>query len=49
MSGVGKQWAKPQLIVIGRGAPEESVLLKCKNAQSSIPCDNAANLVSQQS
>jgi hypothetical protein len=25
-----KQWVKPQLIVLGRGTPEENVLLSCK-------------------
>jgi len=25
-----KQWTKPQLVIIGRGAPEEQVLLACK-------------------
>jgi len=25
-----KQWIKPQLIILGRGTPEENVLLTCK-------------------
>jgi hypothetical protein len=25
-----KQWIKPQLIVLGRGMPEEKVLVTCK-------------------
>ena len=27
-----QKWIKPQLVVIGRGKPEESVLAACKNA-----------------
>jgi hypothetical protein len=30
MSASNKQWSKPQLIVLARGAPEESVLTFCK-------------------
>ena len=26
------EWTKPELIVLGRGAPEENVLCKCKRA-----------------
>ena len=26
-----RQWSKPQLIVLGRGKPEENVLAGCKN------------------
>jgi hypothetical protein len=26
-----KQWHKPQLIILGRGKPEEAVLGQCKN------------------
>lgn len=25
-----KQWQRPQLLILGRGAPEEKVLLACK-------------------
>jgi hypothetical protein len=30
MQNQKKQWKRPQLIVIGRGQPEESVLYTCK-------------------
>ena len=30
MSARKKQWSKPQLIVLGRGTPEENVLKNCK-------------------
>jgi len=36
-----KSWSKPQLIVIGRGTPEESVLTACK-IQSNTNTRNAA-------
>jgi hypothetical protein len=29
-----KQWTRPQLIVLDRGRPEESVLAVCKNRES---------------
>ena len=32
-----KTWIKPVLIVIGRGTPEERVLLGCKNAEGAGP------------
>jgi hypothetical protein len=30
--GSSPEWTKPELIVLGRGAPEENVLCKCKQA-----------------
>jgi hypothetical protein len=30
MSEEKKSWTKPQLIVLGRGRPEESILYTCK-------------------
>jgi len=30
MSAQKRQWSKPQLIVLGRGKPEENVLAACK-------------------
>lgn len=30
-----KKWAKPQLIVLGRGTPEENVLANCKTTSVS--------------
>jgi hypothetical protein len=33
-----KKWSRPQLIVLGRGTPEENVLMACKNTtQASSP------------
>lgn len=32
-----KSWTQPQLIVLGRGQPEESVLGKCKTTAVSCP------------
>jgi hypothetical protein len=29
--GTEKSWSRPQLVVLGRATPEESVLLVCKN------------------
>jgi hypothetical protein len=29
-----KEWTKPQLIILGRGKPEESVLKNCKQKQA---------------
>ena len=31
MADKKKPWTRPQLIVLGRGRPEESVLDKCRN------------------
>lgn len=42
-----KEWTRPQLIVLGRSNPEESVLLKCRAPQQG--CDKRANFASQQS
>ena len=35
MSSRKRQWSKPQLIVLGRGTPEENVLKGCKLSLSS--------------
>ncbi len=32
--GQKKQWTRPQLIVLGRGTPEERVLETCKHPQA---------------
>jgi hypothetical protein len=29
-----KEWTRPRLVVLGRGRPEESVLLACKAARN---------------
>lgn len=36
-----KKWCKPQLIVLGRGTPEENVLANCKSAAA--PAASGAN------
>ena len=30
-------WSKPQLVILGRGKPEENVLKQCKNIGQSGP------------
>lgn len=47
MSDARKEWIKPQLIVLGRSNPEESVLLKCRTIIQG--CDKRANFAAQQS
>jgi len=41
-----EKWTRPQLIVLGRSAPEEAVLAVCKTGQTSGPdlgnCDKTA-------
>jgi hypothetical protein len=52
-----KQWIKPQLIILGRGTPEELVLTTCKRGNNTAPgprfeaCNRAATdcLASHQS
>jgi hypothetical protein len=39
MSSVKRNWSKPRLIVLGRGKPEENIMLKCKNGQPKLGCD----------
>jgi hypothetical protein len=33
MKDIGKKWIPPQLIVLGRGTPEENVLAGCKTSK----------------
>lgn len=47
MSNTRKEWTKPQLIVLGRSNPEESVLLKCRTMSQG--CDKRANFAAAQS
>lgn len=35
-----KQWTRPQLVILGRGKPEEMVLLVCKTASIGEPGPN---------
>ena len=30
----GKSWSKPQLVILDRGTPEESILKSCKGGSS---------------
>ena len=46
MSARKKQWSKPQLIVLGRGKPEETVLAACKHGGNSGPSSNNCKLQS---
>ena len=46
----GKSWSKPQLVILDRGTPEESVLQSCKggsfptgSVQKHGACRGAAN------
>lgn len=36
-----REWSKPELIVLGRGAPEENVLCTCKTKPSSGWCQSS--------
>jgi hypothetical protein len=36
MENKKKTWIRPQLIVLGRGQPEENVLVACKNETAGI-------------
>jgi hypothetical protein len=36
MSEEKKQWERPQLVVLGRGTPEENVLQACKQVQKEV-------------
>lgn len=36
-----KKWSRPQLVILGRGTPEESVLAGCKT-YSSAPANGSA-------
>jgi hypothetical protein len=38
MSEIKKSWVRPQLIILGRGRPEESILLKCKKTPGDPGC-----------
>jgi hypothetical protein len=38
-----KTWEKPQLIILARGTPEESVLLACKLVKSGSSQNNKDN------
>jgi len=47
MSSHKKQWTKPQLIVLTRGTPQESVLTSCKTMNPNRPFQGPADLVQQ--
>ena len=52
MSSRKRQWSKPQLVVLGRGKPEENVLAACKHGNGPGPGNTGAcnkiNLCSNQ-
>lgn len=37
MTAAKKIWTQPQLVILGRGTPEESVLAWCKDGAAKIP------------
>ena len=39
-----KEWEKPQLIILGKGKPEECVLATCKQAVVCTRKSNSGNL-----
>jgi hypothetical protein len=41
---VRKHWMSPRLLVLGRGMPEESVLMGCKHASLTVNGPNANNV-----
>lgn len=41
------QWTRPQLIVLTRGTPEESVLLHCKTMNPNLPATGRDDLLYQ--
>ena len=47
MSSNKMQWTKPQLIVLTRGTPEESVLTHCKTMNPNQPATGPADYVQQ--
>jgi len=47
MENQKKTWEKPQLIVLARGTPEESVLLHCKTMNPNQPATGPADYVQQ--
>ena len=50
MLGTKMRWTKPQLIVLARGMPEESVLTHCKTENPNVaPVVGPADLLQQAS
>jgi len=47
MSGTKTQWTKPQLIVLAKGTPEESVLTNCKTMNPNQPFSGPTDPVAQ--
>ena len=48
MLGTKMRWTKPQLIVLARGMPEESVLTHCKTQNPNVPYANGPADLTQQ-
>ena len=40
MSETKRRWIKPQLVILGKGTPEERVLAACKTTTSNAPGPN---------
>ena len=47
MSNPKMQWTRPQLVVLARGTPEESVLLQCKTMNPNQPFQGPADIIQQ--
>lgn len=47
MSSPSQKWLKPQLVVLARGTPEESVLLNCKTMNPNQPVNGPSDIVYQ--
>ena len=47
MSSIMPEWTKPQLVVLARGTPEESVLVNCKTMNPNQPATGPNDLVYQ--
>jgi hypothetical protein len=47
MSSDKRRWTRPQLIVLARGTPEESVLLHCKTMNPNQAVEGPGDFVQQ--
>ncbi|MDD1650523.1 MAG: hypothetical protein LUO80_09045 [Methylococcaceae bacterium] len=47
MSSAKTEWTKPQLIVLARGTPQESVLVNCKTMNPNMPATGPTDLLYQ--
>ena len=49
MSSITPEWTKPQLVVLARGTPEESVLVNCKTMNQNPPATGSKEILYQDS